>query len=270
MTEMIDGPWAPGLLPALEANLTAFWLPYGHAPGSRMTADASGAWFYTGVPHPLFNGVITAFLAPDAVAPLVETIDRLIHDNGAPAFWWAGPRTEPADLGRRLEALGLQPAGDGPGMAAELRHLPVAGAPIPGFTMELVDGTEAQALWARTAARGTGFSPAAADALVALERTLSDPGYRAQRRYIGFLDGEPVATSALVLEAGVAGIYAVATLPEVRKRGIGRLMTLVPLVEARDLGYRVGVLQASSMGRPVYETLGFSKVGTYRIYLQTH
>ena len=269
MTEMIDRPSAPDLLPALEANLTAFWLPYGRAPGSQMTADANGAWFHTGVPHPLFNGVITAMLKPEAVKPLVDTLANLMRANGASAFWWAGPLSKPAGLGAQLEALGLKFAGDGPGMAADLRHLPEAGAPIAGFSIEKVGDSKAQALWARTAALGTGFSPAATDGMVALETKLADPGYRAQHRYIGYLDGTPVATSALVLEAGVAGIYAVATLPDARKKGIGRLMTLVPLIEARELGYRVAVLQSSSMGRPVYETLGFAKVATYRLYLQT-
>ena len=268
MAEIINDVSAPGLLPALEANLTAFWTPYGSAPGSRMTSDAHGTWFHTGIANPLFNGVITAMLEPQAVAPLVDTLAGLIRDKGRSAFWWVGPLTQPADLGARLESLGLKPAGTGPGMAADLNRLPEAGTPPAGFHMETVDGAEAQALWARTAGRGTGMSEEATEGLAALEAQITDPRYRAQRRIIGFLDGKPVATAALVLEAGVAGIYAVATVPEARKRGIGRLMTLALLIDARERGYRVGVLQASSMGRPIYERLGFSEVGMYRLYLQ--
>jgi len=102
-----------------------------------------------------------------------------------------------------------------------------------------------------------------------LEAALSDPQYKAQHRYIGFLAGIPVATSAMVLDSGVAGIYAVATIPQARRKGIGEIMTLIPLLEARQMGYRVGILQASSMGYPIYKRIGFHDVCNFQLYLQS-
>ena len=54
-----------------------------------------------------------------------------------------------------------------------------------------------------------------------------------------------------------------------RGKGIGRAMTALPLIEARRQGYRIATLQASSMGRPIYEKMGFAAVRTYQLHMQT-
>ena len=77
------------------------------------------------------------------------------------------------------------------------------------------------------------------------------------RNYLGFLYGNPVSTSSLFYGGGAAGIYCVATLREARGQGLGAALTLQPLLEAREWGYRIGVLQSSKMGFNIYKRLGF-------------
>jgi predicted GNAT family acetyltransferase len=87
------------------------------------------------------------------------------------------------------------------------------------------------------------------------------------RTYLALLNGKPVGTSQLFLSEGVAGIYNVTCLPEARGQGIGSAVTLTPLLKAREMGYRIGTLQASKLGYSVYRRLGFQDFGNLSLYL---
>ncbi|MEZ5391400.1 MAG: GNAT family N-acetyltransferase [Bryobacterales bacterium] len=87
--------------------------------------------------------------------------------------------------------------------------------------------------------------------------------------YLASRDGRPVATSAMCLLEGLAGIYCVATVPEERRKGLGAFMTAEPLRRAEKIGYGVGVLQSSTSGYPVYEKLGFKTFGGVPMYIRT-
>ncbi|MGH2484401.1 MAG: GNAT family N-acetyltransferase, partial [Ktedonobacterales bacterium] len=84
--------------------------------------------------------------------------------------------------------------------------------------------------------------------------------------YLARLHGEPVATSALAPQAGVAGVFAVSTVAAARRRGIGAAVTLAPLLDGRDRGFHIGVLQSSQMGYSVYARLGFTEQFRYHVY----
>jgi len=89
------------------------------------------------------------------------------------------------------------------------------------------------------------------------------PGIEA---YLGFADGLPVATSTLVRTGAVAGVYNVATLDSHRRRGIGEAMTWYAVQRGAEMGCVIGALQASEMGQPVYERMGFRVVAPYRTF----
>ena len=249
------------VVPALEANMAAFWAGYGRTPGAELYEGEDFLRVITGASEALFNGAFRARLVPDAVdGPIDETLAR-VASRRVPMFWWVGPSTRPADLGTHLERHGFTHAGNSPAMAVELRALPEEPSRIPGLAVAPVGDLEELRRWARVAAIGTGFPERFQDELVALEVGVGlEPRGNLYSRYVAYQNSEAVGTSALLLHAGVAGIFAVATIPRARGRGIGKALTLAPLLEARRRGYRVGTLQASPMGFPVYRRLGFREV----------
>lgn len=253
----------------MDANLGAFWSCYGLADGGVLERSPAVTWFYTGLQFSLFNGVPVINTDEAGVKRAYEGLHKQISKNPAPALWWIGPASRPDNIHALLTGYGLELVGEVPAMAMDLDKLDEALDTIPGFSVEQVDGADMQALWGRIAATGNGCDDAVIRHMEQIEGSIDDPGYREQVRYIGYLDGKPVASTALVLDSGVAGIYAVATVPEARKRGIGNYLTKMPLLEARKRGYRIGILQSSSAGYPIYQRLGFKDVFKYTLYLQS-
>ena len=85
--------------------------------------------------------------------------------------------------------------------------------------------------------------------------------------FVGYVDGEPAGAAQLVVTDRVAGVYYVATTEPMRRRGIGEAITRHALVADASRGCSLGSLQASPMGRPIYERMGFEVVSEYRTYV---
>ena len=52
-----------------------------------------------------------------------------------------------------------------------------------------------------------------------------------------------------------------------RGQGIGTALTLAPLLEARECGYRVAITHSSEMARGLYRDLGFEEYCTIGQYV---
>jgi GNAT superfamily N-acetyltransferase len=86
--------------------------------------------------------------------------------------------------------------------------------------------------------------------------------------YVGYVDGAPVASSALVATDHVAGVWNVGCLPSHRKRGFGEAMTWHAVRRGREIGCAIANLQASEMGQPIYTRMGFEVVAGYRTFVR--
>jgi predicted GNAT family acetyltransferase len=61
-------------------------------------------------------------------------------------------------------------------------------------------------------------------------------------------------------------VYAIATIPSARRRGYGAAMTARVVTDGLAAGCDVAALQASELGRPTYERLGFRVDVRYTAY----
>jgi predicted GNAT family acetyltransferase len=77
----------------------------------------------------------------------------------------------------------------------------------------------------------------------------------------------PVATAMRFSSHRIAGVFNVSTIPEYRRRGIGEAMTWRAAVDGLAEGCIASALQASEMGLPIYQRMGYRQVLTYQVWL---
>lgn len=209
----------------------------------------------TGAPFGEFN---LAFLKPPLLA-LDEAIEKAEKFFGEKKFPFRfGVHAESRDeVGPRLLDAGYIEAPAHPTMV--LPKIP--DPPPPPAELEILEidpGPRADEFRA-VAERGFGFPTgmgqvAISDALIRHPDTTL---------YLGRVDGVPVATSLLQMSNRVAGIYFVACEADHRRKGYGEALTWAASVGGAVRGAAVASLQASEMGRPVYERMGFEHTGAY-------
>ncbi len=247
---------------AVEANLFAFFQHLASWPRVELHDEPECYWTLSDLPFPLFNSVLRARLAAGRIGALIDARLAACAARNVPMLWWTGPSTLPADLGERLDQCGfvLEAAR---GMAADLEShggSDETRSAESTLSVEPVEDTATLANWSRVLCDSFGAPRPFGEAFAELAVTIGLGPQSPFRHFLARADGEPAATCSLFLGAGVAGIYDVATLPELRKRGLGRRITRAAMREARARGYRMAILHSSALGAGVYRALGFRDV----------
>ena len=253
------GPSGHDLAGAVERDFVAAWWLIAEAVDAERDDDGSLRWFHTGLAERHANAVLTTHLNPDRADDVIdETLARL-SERGAPFLWWVMPSASPADLAGRLAAGGLVDDGNWPGYAVEIDRL-VEPSPVEGLEIRRVGHDDDLDAYIGVFAPILSPSPEFTDVFVRATRSIGLDEDAPEAHFLGLLHGEPVATASLVTAGGAAGIYNVTTVEAARRRGIGAAMTVAAARHGADRGFMLATLQASTMGRPVYERLGFEFV----------
>ncbi|MEO8639524.1 MAG: GNAT family N-acetyltransferase [Chloroflexota bacterium] len=220
----------------------------------------------TGLPMDWFNQILIEgeHATPAAVLDAVvraraQGIDFVVRLRGG-----IDDRFIPTLIQAGLEAEAPETAT--PGMVAfPIDHDAVAKVAVPKLDIRRV--TDAAGIDAHRQTATAGFG---ADSAVAQETVCANLLDRPECVvYVGYVDGDPVVSGMGWRAGRTIGVYSIATIPSARRRGYGAAMTARVVADGALAGCDVAALQASEMGRPIYERLGFRTVITYDAYTLT-
>ena len=236
--------------------------------GTPEWRDEDGvAWVWGAIPGAIVYRTDLPAASADA---RIRDLTGSLNGRGLDVTWWARPEARPTDLRDRLVRHGFELTDDEAGMVADLDAL-IEDLPRPAGLQFEVFGQEdrldpaAVDAWLEVAGTTFVWLPERYD----IRRALYHGDARRPRPWrhvVGWLDGRPVAMARVLLGDGLAMVHGVATVPDVRRRGIGSAVTVAALQQARVEGCRIGVLQASSMGQGPYARIGFRTIARYGRY----
>jgi GNAT superfamily N-acetyltransferase len=248
------------ILADLENENMCEWLRVscGQVPGSLVLAVGGVTAFGSGLPIPLFNQVVVT--DRDATEAGMSAAVSALQERSAP-FYVVLRRGVDDRFGAALVELGLiREDGTLPGMALD----PIAQGPVApaGHVIRRID--DAAGLEHHLRVVVEGFE---------IPEPITRPwfGERLWERdgctlYVRYTDGAPVSSGFSIRTGQTLGIYNIATVASARRRGYGAAMTARLAADGAAAGCDIATLQASEMGRPVYERLGFRMVNGRDVY----
>lgn len=279
--------WRERLAAAIEENEIALARVIAeHIPEAEYHEESAEGhalfWALTGRHEIGSNAVLRCQVSEEATGALIARIQARFRARGVSCLWWAYPWTRPTTIGDALLAAGFIYRGEGPGMGRALEALPALDT-VPGLEIVRVRNAAEMGEWLRVSYLNDPEQPAVLASEVELaSRVLLASDFHGGL-FLGRFDGRPAATSMYfgrheatgnahgATSKGdlIATISWVATVPALRRRGIGAALTLAAMRAARKDGYRATVLMASPLGQPVYRRLGFEEVCRLRSYRWT-
>ena len=215
----------------------------------------------SGLNDDTFNYVLDADFSHNEIKNKIAEITNYFIKRNIPFSWWISPHDRPANLAHSLEEYGYLNTENNTAMFFDLDAWNGHIKAIP--KLEIIRANDRKSL--------QDFALVLANEEAAFKKYYSwiasiltddDP----IEYYVGYVDGKPVVRGLACYYGQVAGLYWLSTTPDERKKGYGAAMQEYRLKRAKDLGYSIAVLQASSEGYSLYKKLGYKECGVFREY----
>jgi predicted GNAT family acetyltransferase len=193
----------------------------------------------------------------DATRALADA-DAIFRANGQ-ALGVLVQRGRHASVDRALREFGLAVVMTEPAMAVGIADV---SSPVLPAGVEVVPVTDGDLLGRLVDVEVRSFGSERRVARRLLGR--GQLGLPAVRFYAAILDGRPVAQAYTHTVNGASSVWGVATVPQLRGRGIGTAITAFAIRDAPDAD--IAWLMSTPEGRSMYERMGFRHVADWEVW----
>lgn len=202
----------------------------------------------------------------DATEPVAD-IHGYLKQRRRPFIWYIDE--EQKELYRALSARGFRHSAATDWVGMYCRE-PTAAShrPPDGFVVEQADEPDAIEQWISACVDGYRMWGEVAESTRRALRASLRQKNEAIKVYLGRLEGKPTTTSLFYLEKNVCGLYWVATIPSLQKRGLGSVLLSCGMRSLlKDYKIDLFVLQSTQQGIRLYQKLGFQEASMIKLML---
>ncbi len=266
----------PGVAPAasgkdfgaVEANLRLALRFFGQSQSEGVIQDSpSLTMISSGLNYGVFNSaLLTKPANTDELDQSILQARDFFTDRGVRWSFWICEDLLDREAQRKCRKLfaerGLRQISEMPGMYAE--HLAPASNNLPAIEFRRVQDEDTRAAFTQITSIAFEIPANICEAVYQPARSWQGDYHG----YLGYLNGMPVSTTAIVAAEDAIGVYSVGTLPAFRRKGIGESLMRMAIADARrKTGIERTILQSSEQGFGLYRRMGYKQVTKFFVYL---
>lgn len=244
----------------VEANLREMFRSLAACRDRAEVKEADGVWIASlSAVFQMFNAVFLS--APVASEEEFQTRialgSQFMMARGLPWSFWVCEEWLAAPVRKRCNKIcarsGLQLASEMPGMGAERLQPP--NRPLPNLDYFRVNNERERRAFCSIGSVCFHVPPGWFEEI--FDRRMKDR--RDFEAWVGYRNGEPIASAATVTTGSVIGVYNIAVLPAYRGRGYAEAVMRHAVAQASErTGLERVILQSTRQAFTMYERLGFS------------
>ena len=200
----------------------------------------------SGLNHPDFNAVVQTNLL-DNFDEIKNDVDGFFDNTNLPYTWFITPNSEKMGLYKELLEHEYRYIGYDMIVGVELNNI-IRNIKTPNsLYIEEVNSKEKLEIWGELFIKSRNIRGITVGDFNEIFKTINFEEPYLFKKYIGWLNGEPICGSTLILGGGIAVIYDQTVLPKYKDFGIYEAINVTPLKKAKEMGFKLG-LAVTSIG----------------------